>query len=338
MPKRRREDAIGYQPTDSDRAIAAYRREQSQPVAYAKLALCSGSPRTRRTEDLPAAAPVRAAEPAGPAWLFSRETTPSRPSVPVAPAAADAAQTSVARYAAALARARRLPAGTHSRVSLSSPGRRASIRSRCGRRNAHAGAHRVFARRPAWVRRRSVPRWAARCRLSAKRYCSPTRPRTAAAVLFPAQSELPAGNRTYLLAALGQHRPRPSILSLRRRQIPATRLRRSVSSKRSPTPAAARIACCLTLTASTGWVIRGMSRLSPTVLVPLAPDMNSVISLGAIEKFLHGINSPEGDALKVFYLLNQFDASLPLHLDVREVLRRQLGDRLLPFVIRRARP
>ena len=35
-------------------------------------------------------------------------------------------------------------------------------------------------------------------------------------------------------------------------------------------------------------------------------------------------------------MLNQFDASLPLHLDVREVLRRQLGDRLLPFVVRRA--
>jgi cellulose biosynthesis protein BcsQ len=27
---------------------------------------------------------------------------------------------------------------------------------------------------------------------------------------------------------------------------------------------------------------------------------------------------------------------LPLHLDVREVLRRQLGDRLLPYVIRRS--
>ena len=28
--------------------------------------------------------------------------------------------------------------------------------------------------------------------------------------------------------------------------------------------------------------------------------------------------------------------SLPLHLDVREVLREQLGDRLLPFALRRA--
>ena len=36
------------------------------------------------------------------------------------------------------------------------------------------------------------------------------------------------------------------------------------------------------------------------------------------------------------YLLNGFDSSQPLHLDVREVLRQQLGDRLLPFVIRRS--
>jgi len=92
----------------------------------------------------------------------------------------------------------------------------------------------------------------------------------------------------------------------------------------------------LDLTSSTGWLIRRMAHLNPTVLVPLAPDMNSVISLQAIERFLHGIDGHEGTPLQVFYLLNQFDASLPLHLDVREVLRRQLGERLLPFVIRRA--
>ena len=34
-------------------------------------------------------------------------------------------------------------------------------------------------------------------------------------------------------------------------------------------------------------------------------------------------------------MLNQFDPSLPLHLDVREVLREQLGERLLPFALRR---
>ncbi len=92
----------------------------------------------------------------------------------------------------------------------------------------------------------------------------------------------------------------------------------------------------LDLTSSTGWVARRMARLSPTIVVPVAPDMNSVISLQAVEKFFQGATDADGRPLQPYYLLNQFDASLPLHLDVREVLRRQLGDRLLPFVIRRA--
>jgi cellulose synthase operon protein YhjQ len=92
----------------------------------------------------------------------------------------------------------------------------------------------------------------------------------------------------------------------------------------------------LDLTASSGWIVRQLARMNPTILVPLAPDMNSVISLQTIEKFFHGMIDGDGRPLEPHYLLNQFDASLPLHLDVREVLRRQLGDRLLPFVIRRA--
>jgi cellulose biosynthesis protein BcsQ len=34
--------------------------------------------------------------------------------------------------------------------------------------------------------------------------------------------------------------------------------------------------------------------------------------------------------------LNQFDVSSPLHVDVRAILQQQLGDRLLPFVLRRS--
>jgi cellulose biosynthesis protein BcsQ len=34
--------------------------------------------------------------------------------------------------------------------------------------------------------------------------------------------------------------------------------------------------------------------------------------------------------------LNQFDASLPLHLDVRAILQQQLGSRLLPLVLHRS--
>ena len=92
----------------------------------------------------------------------------------------------------------------------------------------------------------------------------------------------------------------------------------------------------LDLNAGSGWIIRRMPGMLPTVLVPVAPDMNSVISLQAVEKYFAGASDSEGNPIRPNYILNQFDASLPLHLDVREVLRRQLGERLLPFVIRRA--
>ena len=92
----------------------------------------------------------------------------------------------------------------------------------------------------------------------------------------------------------------------------------------------------LDLTVNSAWIVRHLARMSPTILVPLAPDMNSVISLQAIEKFFNGMVDADGRPLQPYYVLNQFDVSLPLHLDVREVLRRQLGDRLLSFVIHRA--
>jgi cellulose synthase operon protein YhjQ len=92
----------------------------------------------------------------------------------------------------------------------------------------------------------------------------------------------------------------------------------------------------LDLTVGSSWIVRRLSRRNPTILVPVAPDMNSVISLQTVEKFFSGVNDDDGRPLQPFYVLNQFDTSLPLHLDVREVMRRQLGERLLPFVIRRA--
>ena len=76
--------------------------------------------------------------------------------------------------------------------------------------------------------------------------------------------------------------------------------------------------------------------MSLTLLIPLAPDMNSVISLQGVERLLQGVTEADGRPVQPFFVLNQFDPTLPLHLDVREVLRRQLGDRLLPFVVRRA--
>jgi cellulose synthase operon protein YhjQ len=90
------------------------------------------------------------------------------------------------------------------------------------------------------------------------------------------------------------------------------------------------------LATASGATTRRIMRLAPQILVPLMPDMNSVVSVSSIDAFFdHNGNAAAIHSLPN-YVLNQFDSSLPLHLDVREVLREQLGDRLLPFVIRRA--
>ncbi len=89
------------------------------------------------------------------------------------------------------------------------------------------------------------------------------------------------------------------------------------------------------LATASGATTRRILRMAPTVLVPIIPDMSSVVSVGSIDAFFQHNLSGSGQEVHPFYVLNRFDPSLPLHLDVREVLREQLGDRLLPFVLRR---
>jgi cellulose synthase operon protein YhjQ len=89
------------------------------------------------------------------------------------------------------------------------------------------------------------------------------------------------------------------------------------------------------LATASGATTRRIMRLSPQILVPLVPDMNSVVSVSSIDAFFDHNSGTMANPSLPHYLLNQFDSSLPLHLDVREVLRGQLGDRLLPFVLRR---
>jgi cellulose synthase operon protein YhjQ len=76
-------------------------------------------------------------------------------------------------------------------------------------------------------------------------------------------------------------------------------------------------------------VTRRLLLLCPTVLVPVLPDMSSVACLGSLDAFLANVG-------ETFYLLNQFDAASPLHLEVRAMLQQRLGDRLLPVVMRRS--
>jgi cellulose synthase operon protein YhjQ len=84
-------------------------------------------------------------------------------------------------------------------------------------------------------------------------------------------------------------------------------------------------------TANREWMSRLLS-LRPTLLVPILPDMSSVACLGSLEALV----ANPANAEKAHFLLNQFDASLPLHRDVRTILRQQLGERLLPFVLHRS--
>jgi len=88
------------------------------------------------------------------------------------------------------------------------------------------------------------------------------------------------------------------------------------------------------LSPTSAWLLRRWANLRPAVLVPLVPGMDSVIRLEATERLFRSIVGSDGNPLLPYYVLNHFDASLPLHLDVRAVLRRRLGDRLLRYTIR----
>ena len=87
---------------------------------------------------------------------------------------------------------------------------------------------------------------------------------------------------------------------------------------------------------ASGATVRRIMRMSPTILVPVIPDMNSVVSVGSIDAFFRHNGLPDGSQANLYYVLNQFDTSMPLHLDVREVLREMLGNRLLPFSLHRS--
>jgi cellulose synthase operon protein YhjQ len=89
------------------------------------------------------------------------------------------------------------------------------------------------------------------------------------------------------------------------------------------------------LATASGATTRRIMRMAPLVLVPVVPDMNSVVSVSSIDAFFEHNSNPAGKPQMPFYVLNQFDASLPLHIDVREVLREQLEERLLTFALRR---
>jgi cellulose synthase operon protein YhjQ len=92
----------------------------------------------------------------------------------------------------------------------------------------------------------------------------------------------------------------------------------------------------LDISSGSHWLLRRIADLHPVVLVPMALDTNAIITMQAVERLFFGIVDSDGQPLRPCYLLNQFDVSNALHLEVRESLRSWLKDRLLPFSIRRS--
>ena len=338
-PKRRRQDLAGYRPTDSDRAIAAYRREQALPVAYANAPAARLTPEVRqtRTPDVPAGELQRQSEPVGPAWIYSQESgeMPAQTPVVASPQNAPDQQQIVADT---LQRSRERVASRWYALKgvFEQVGQERQETQPVRQKETRTPVLAVFSL-AGGVGKTSLVATLGRSlsSLGEKVLLTDTTSHGLLPYYFGA-SELRQGTVRTFSPPSGSTDAPIYLVNYGVDQDPGDEAAQEALVEEISSSGRGTHRILLDLTSTTSWVIRRMARLNPTILVPVAPDMNSVISLQAIEKFFHGVNGLDGTPLKFFYVLNQFDAALPLHLDVREVLRRQLGERLLPFVIRRA--
>jgi cellulose biosynthesis protein BcsQ len=82
-------------------------------------------------------------------------------------------------------------------------------------------------------------------------------------------------------------------------------------------------------------VLRQILPLEPVVIVPVVPDTRSVLGLKVIEDLLdHQRQTASSKGPRHYFLLNRFDSSQTLHRNIREMMQKRFGDKLLPFVIR----
>ncbi len=338
-PKRRRQDLAGYRPTDSDRAIAAYRREQAQPIAPANAPAVRAVPELRQSvqDGGSATKAQRGPDPVGPAWIYSQESE----ELPVqASSSAPALQGGEAQESVTdtLQRSRERVASRWYALKgvFEQAGQERQESTPVRQKETRTPVLAVFSL-AGGVGKTSLVATLGRSlsSLGEKVLLTDTTSHGLLPYYFGA-SELRQGTVRTFSPPSGSTDAPIYLVNYGVDQDPGDEAAQEALVEEISGSGRGTHRIVLDLTSSTSWVIRRMARLNPTVLVPVAPDMNSVISLQAIEKFFHGVNGADGTPLKFFYVLNQFDAALPLHLDVREVLRRQLGERLLPFVIRRA--
>jgi cellulose biosynthesis protein BcsQ len=68
-------------------------------------------------------------------------------------------------------------------------------------------------------------------------------------------------------------------------------------------------------------------------LIPLLPDLNSVLTVSRIETSLKGMQSAEKQTPVAYYVFNQFDERRSNDQQTRDLVVRHCGDRLLPMAI-----
>jgi cellulose synthase operon protein YhjQ len=75
---------------------------------------------------------------------------------------------------------------------------------------------------------------------------------------------------------------------------------------------------------------------SGSALVILVPDVRCVLGIARLMKMFTAQEQALGRPVNPHFLLNQFDAGVPFHVEIFDRLRQQLGSYLLPFHIPRA--
>jgi cellulose biosynthesis protein BcsQ len=71
-----------------------------------------------------------------------------------------------------------------------------------------------------------------------------------------------------------------------------------------------------------------------TVLIPLLPDLNSILTVSRIEASCKAMESSGVAVPSVFYIFNRFDQQDSIDLRAKALVERQCGERLLPLTIR----
>lgn len=83
------------------------------------------------------------------------------------------------------------------------------------------------------------------------------------------------------------------------------------------------------------WLTRQIVRLSQFVLIPLMPDMSTLLSIPCIEDCLDAFSGPGMDRPSCFAVLNQFDSGIAFHRRVEAEAKAHLGSRLVPVTLSR---